>query len=61
MHRLSEDGNSLETLAVTTYDHGVADLAVLPDSRTVVVAVKETPYLHMFDGQTLQVALLRSF
>lgn len=54
VHRLSEEGNCLETLTVTSYDHGVADLAVLPDSPTVVVAVKETPYLHLFDGQTLQ-------
>lgn len=28
MHRLSEGGDSLEEVAVSSYDHGVADLTV---------------------------------
>lgn len=55
MHQLSADGNSMETLSVTSYDHGIADLALLPDGRTVVVAVKDTPFLHLYDAQELQV------
>lgn len=29
---------------------------MLPDGRTVVVAVKETPFLHLYDAHKLQVA-----
>jgi hypothetical protein len=55
VHQLSSDGSGMQTLTVTSYDHGIADLAVLPDGRTVVVAVKDTPFLHLYDAQELQV------
>ena len=57
MHQLSSDGSSMETLTVTSYDHGIADLAALRDGRTVVVAVKDTPFLHLYDAHELQVTL----
>ena len=58
VHQLNADGNSIETLTVTSFDHGIADLALLPDGRTVVVAVKDTPFLHLYDAHELQVTLL---
>lgn len=38
VHRVATDGAAIETLAVQTYDHAVADLTVLADGKTVVIA-----------------------
>lgn len=38
VHRVATDGAAIETLAVETYDHAVADLTVLADGKTVVIA-----------------------
>ena len=57
MHRVAAAGN-IETLAVETYSHGISDLAVLVDGKTVIVAVKETCFLHQYDADSLRVGLL---
>lgn len=38
MHRVSAEGDAIETLAVETFDHGIADLEVLADGVTLVIA-----------------------